>query len=260
MTISRLSRLLITMIMMLTGVPTAAAANVVLKLGDILVAEPGTASISVIDPATGVKTVISQGGLLPFEHKTVGVAFALDGDVIVVHRTGGLIRVNPATGVQSVLSQGGHFRDPWAIAIDHNTGYIYVADSGYDNDRPQINEAGKIIRVDPVSGAQEIIASGSPCQLFPSGVACQNTTSAGSYLAHPYGIAIDYTSVPATLVVADMGSFNGKGAIIRIQPVPGGTQDAVVGTGVAVAAATSRAIVPTWHVRWASRSSPTATS
>ena len=229
MTISRLSRLLITMIMMLTGVPTAAAASVVLKLGDILVAEPATASISVIDPATGVRTVIVQGGLLPFEHKTVGVAFAPDGDVIVVHRTGGLIRVNPATGVQSVQSQGGHFRDPWAIAIDHNTGYIYVADSGYDNDRPQINEAGKIIRVDPASGAQEIIASGSPCHTFPSGVACQNTTSAGSYLAHPYGIAIDYTTVPATLVVADMSSFNGAGAIIRIQPVPGGTQELLWG-------------------------------
>ena len=229
MTISRLSRLLITMIVMLTGVPTGAAASAVLKLGDILVAEPDTASISVIDPATGVKTVIAQGGLLPFDHKTVGAAFAPDGDVIVVHRTGGLIRVNPATGVQSVQSQGGHFRDPWAIAIDRNTGHIYVADSGYDNDRPQINEAGKIIRVDPASGAQEIIASGSPCHLFPSGVACQNTTSAGSYLAHPYGIAIDYTSVPATLVVADMGSFNGQGAIIRIQPVPGGAQELVWG-------------------------------
>jgi len=229
MTTSRFSRLLITMIVILTGVPTGAAASVVLKLGDILVAEPATASISVIDPATGVKTVIAQGGLLPFEHKTVGVAFAPDGDVIVVHRTGGLIRVNPATGVQSVQSQGGHFRDPWAIAIDRTTGYIYVADSGYDNDRPQINEAGKIIRVDPASGAQEVIASGSPCHLFPSGVACQNTTSAGSYLAHPYGIAIDYTSVPATLVVADMGSFNGQGAIIRIQPVPGGAQELVWG-------------------------------
>ena len=229
MTTRRLSRLLITMIVILTGVPTGEAAGVVLKLGDILVAEPDTASISVIDPATGVKTVISQGGLLPFEHKTVGVAFSPDGDVIVVHRTGGLIRVNPATGVQSVQSQGGHFRDPWAITIDRNTGYIYVADSGYDNDRPQINEAGKIIRVDPASGGQEIIASGSPCHLFPAGVACQNTTAAGSYLAHPYGIAIDYTSVPATLVVADMGSFNGQGAIIRIQPVPGGAQELVWG-------------------------------
>src|SRR5918994_3961675 len=138
MTTRRLSHLLITMIVMLTGVPTGAAAGVVLELGDILAAEPATASISVIDPATGMRTVISQGGLLSPEHKTVGVAFAPDGDVIVVHRTAGLIRVNPATGAQSVQSQGGHFRDPWAIAIDKNTGHMYVADSGYDNDRPEI--------------------------------------------------------------------------------------------------------------------------
>ena len=224
MTTRSLARLLITMIVVLTGVPTGAAAGVVLKLGDILVAEPGTASISVIDPATGTKTVISEGGLLSPEHKTVAVALAPDGDVIAVHRAAGLIRVNPATGGQSVLSQGGHFRDPWALAVDKNTGYIYVADSGYDNDRPEINEAGKIIRVDPDSGAQELIAWGSPCNLFPANAACQNTTSAGSYLAHPYGVAIDYSSVPATLVVADMSSFNGKGAIIRIQPVAGGAQ------------------------------------
>ncbi len=239
-------RLLITMIMMLVGAPTGAAAGVVLKLGDILVAEPGTASISVIDPATGAKTVISQGGLLSPPNKTVGVAFAPDGDVIVVHRTTGLIRVNPVTEQQSILSQGGLFRDPWAIAIDKDTGYIYVADSGYDNDRPEINEAGKIIRVDPVSGAQQLIASGSPCNFFPANAACQNTTSAGSYLAHPYGIAIDYTIVPGTLVVADMSSFNGKG---RHHPYPAGSEwhaDAVVGAGVRRPGATGRAIVSTW--------------
>ena len=111
-----------------------------------------------------------------------------------------------------------------------------MADSGYDNGRPEINEAGKIIRVDPVSGAQEIIAAGSPCNLFPADVACQNTTSAGSYLSHPYGIAIDYTLAPGTLVVTDMSSFNGKGAIVRIQPVPNGTQTLLWGPASAVPA------------------------
>ncbi len=218
--------------MILFGSPMAAGAGVVLKLGDILVAEPA-GIISVIDPSTGAKTVITQGGLLASAFKTVGVAFAPDGDVIVVRRDLGLIRVNPVTGSQSILSQGGLFRDPWAIAIDNVTGYIYVADSGYDNDRPEINEAGKIIRVDPVSGAQLIVASGSACNFFPANAACQNTTSAGSYLAHPYGIAIDYSTAPATLVVADMSSFNGKGAIIRIQAVPNGAQTLVWGPATA---------------------------
>ena len=219
-------------IMILFGSPMAAGAGVVLKLGDILVAEPA-GIISVIDPSTGAKTVIAQGGLLSSAFKTVGVAFAPDGDVIVVRRDIGLIRVNPVTESQSILSQGGLFRDPWAIAIDKVTGYIYVADSGYDNDRPEINEAGKIIRVDPVSGAQQLIASGSACNFFPANAACQNTTSAGSYLAHPYGIAIDYSTAPATLVVADMSSFNGKGAIIRIQAVPNGAQTLVWGPATA---------------------------
>jgi hypothetical protein len=233
MTPRRPWRWFITTIVMLMCLPTGAAAGVLLKLGDILAMEPGAASVSVIDPVTGAKTVVAGGGLLSPEHKAVGVAFAPDGDLIVVHRTAGLIRVNPATGAQSIQSQGGHFRDPWAIAIDKNTGFIYVADSGYDNDRPAINEAGKIIRVHPASGAQEIIASGSPCTVFPTGVACQNTTSAGSYLSHPYGIAIDYTTSPTTLVVADMGSFNGKGAIIRLQPVVGGTQTLLWGPATA---------------------------
>jgi len=72
------------MIVMVTGVPTGAAAGVVLKLGDILVAEPGTASISVVDPVTGTKTLISQGGLLSPAHRTVAVALALDGEIIAI--------------------------------------------------------------------------------------------------------------------------------------------------------------------------------
>ena len=50
-------------ILILFGSPMAARAGVVLKLGDILVVEPA-GIISVIDPSTGAKTVITQGGLL----------------------------------------------------------------------------------------------------------------------------------------------------------------------------------------------------
>jgi hypothetical protein len=225
----------ITAILMLAAAPMNASGQV-LKLGDILVAEPGAAAVSMIDPASGTRTILSQGGLLLPAHKTVAVALARDGDVIALHRTSGLIRVNPVTGAQSPLSQGGHFRDPWAMAIDKDTGYIYVADSGYDNDRPEINEAGKIIRVDPANGAQVIIAAGTPCNVFSGNLPCLNTTSAGSYLSHPYGIAIDYVRVPGTLVVADMSAFNGKGAIVRIQPVPNGTQTLLWGPSSAVPA------------------------
>ena len=56
--------------------------------------------------------------------------------------------------------------------------------------------------------------------LLPANAACQNNTTAGTYLSHPYGIAIHYTISPASLVVSDMSSFNGAGAIMRIQAVP----------------------------------------
>ena len=177
--------------------PIDASAGQVLKLGDILVAEPGTSSISVIDAATGVKTVISQGGLLLPHNKTIGVALALDGDIIVVHRLTGLIRVNPVTGAQSVLSQGGLFKDPWAIAVNEDTGYIYVADSGYDNDRPRSTRLARSSGSTRPPAHSSSSQSGSACSFFPSNAPCQNTTSAGSYLSHPYGIAIDYTISPA---------------------------------------------------------------
>src|ERR1700741_3532203 len=88
------------------------SAGVVLKLGDILVIEPGSAVVAVIDPATGVRTEITSGGFLLPSHKSVGVALDRDGDIIVVHRLQGIIRVNPVSGSQTVLSQGGFFKDP----------------------------------------------------------------------------------------------------------------------------------------------------
>jgi hypothetical protein len=211
-------------------------AGAVLRLGDILLAEPSSSSISVYRPSTGTKTLISQGGLLAPANKTVGVALARDGDIIVVQRAVGLIRINPVTGAQSVLSDGGFFSDPWALVVDEETGDIYVADSGYDNDRPEINGPGKIIRVNPATGVQELIASGTSCTAFPVNKACLNTTLAGAYIAHPYGIAIDYTTNPSTLVVADMSSFDGRGAIYRLEPLPGGAQTLLWGPASAVPA------------------------
>ena len=65
-------------------VASSEAAGVVLKLGDILAIEPGNASVVVLDPATGAKTTISQGGLLFPPYKVIGVALAVDGNVICV--------------------------------------------------------------------------------------------------------------------------------------------------------------------------------
>ena len=89
--------------------PSRALGAPTLKLGDILVAEPATASIAVVDRTTGQKTVIAQGGLLAPANSAVGAALAVDGTIIVAHRLRGVIRVHPVTGAQTVLSQGGFF-------------------------------------------------------------------------------------------------------------------------------------------------------
>ena len=138
------------------------------------------------------------------------------------------------------------FRDPWAIAIDNDTGYIYVADSGYDNDRPEINEAGKIIRVDPVSGAQELIASGNACNSFPS---------MRRLSEHDVGRLVPGSSVWHRHRLLDRSRHARRGGHELVQrqrrhhPYPGGSErraNAGVGAGDRVASSTGRAIVSTW--------------
>src|SRR5690348_12827688 len=75
-------RFLLLLVVMLS-VTSSEAAGVVLKLGDILAIEPGNTRVVVIDPATGAKTTISQGGLLSPPFKVIGVTLATDGNVIV---------------------------------------------------------------------------------------------------------------------------------------------------------------------------------
>jgi hypothetical protein len=142
-----------------------------------------------------------------------------------------------------LLSTGNLFRDPWAVTVNIDTNEIYVADSGYDKDRvvngvlQVVNVPGKIIKVNPITGQQELIAEGAECKIFPANDGpCQNVTSLGSYITHPYGIALDANN---NIIVSDMSSFNGKGAIIRIapngvqtplwEPPPGGPQMTQVG-------------------------------
>ena len=127
--------MLFMLVLMLTIPAREASAGAVLKLGDILVAEPATASISVVDPATGVKTITSRA--VCCRRRTRPSVLRSRWTVTLSSLTENRADSRESRDwSQSVLSQGGHFRDPWAIAIDKDTGYIYVADSGYDNDRP----------------------------------------------------------------------------------------------------------------------------
>src|SRR5690606_29489374 len=111
------------------------------------------------------QTILSSAGLL---EEPTGVAIAPDGGVYVMDRAHGLVKVDPATGMQTLITAGNLFRDAYGIAIDA-TGNIYIADSGFKPTSPgsPVNMAGQILRVDPETGAQTVIAEGTPCLEIP---------------------------------------------------------------------------------------------
>jgi len=136
---------------------------VILKPGDILVNPQNR--VEVIDPNTGIQTLISQGGfwtrfgsvwdLAVFGTEkiyTVGSVDLPGGGVAM-----GVVEVDPATGNQRLVTSGGNFTGlAWTIAVEAN-GSILVADHRCCNPG---NFGGGVIRINPVTGAQSILASG----------------------------------------------------------------------------------------------------
>jgi hypothetical protein len=138
-----------------------------------------------------------------------GITIAPDGDVLVVDQTNGLIRINPITGAQTQVAHGGNPSAWFAITgvrVGNNINY-YVADSGYSPDNGA-NYSGQILQID-LSGVQppKVVAQGiHPCV----GTPCLN----GDEINHPFGLADDGNG---NLIVSDMSSFGGLGAIVRIE-------------------------------------------
>src|SRR5438093_1125969 len=222
----------VAIVLLMAALSPAAWAQVTLNMGDILVADALGQSVIAINGSDGAQqTVLTSGNLL---QQAVGVGFLPDGYLVVADRINGLIRVNPATGVQELLSSLGSCSDPFAVTValdaDANA-WVWVADSGYDVSTGRRcqnsngvatgpNYAGRVIKVDPTTKKQYVMATGAACTSIPAdGSACLNTSSVGSYITHPYGIAFD--SRTGTIVVSDMSSFNGQGAIIRIDQTTG---------------------------------------
>ena len=93
----------------------------------------GDGRIIRVDPATGVQSLVSQGGELV---DPAGIAVAPDGTLFVVENVGvgpardpAVIRIDPATGAQSVLTRGGNLCYPFGIAIEPS-GNLIVTDFG----------------------------------------------------------------------------------------------------------------------------------
>ena len=131
-----------------------------------------------------------------------------NGDVVVSDKRvpgtpdgpGAIFLVNPTTGAQSILSQAGSFVEPDDVQIGSD-GKLWVADKGEDG-QPATTLNGKLIKVDPVTGAQSVV-------------------SAGGNMFNPTAIAI----APNGLVfVADRGPTslaNADGRVVQVDPATG---------------------------------------
>jgi sugar lactone lactonase YvrE len=124
--------------------------------GNILVAVP-TAGVVRVDPASGHQTIFasveSLGGGAP-----EGVLATPDEIYITIQGSQPrIVRLNPDGSVAGVVSSGGLLAYPSGLALGPD-GALYVCETIPVGWKP----GGSLLRVDPVSGAQTLIASGDP--------------------------------------------------------------------------------------------------
>lgn len=201
-TVTAAFRAVAVMLLVLSVASSAAwAAGAELALGKIIVVDPnagpppGKANIVVIDPATGAQTMISSGNLL---EETAGIALdPIDGYIWVADRINGIIKVNPATGEQTLVTPAGSGTDFFSIKFD-SMGQAYIIDTGFDPSK-SLDVPGRVLKVNRSTGALTLVAQ-------------------GGNIVHPYGLAIDNND---NVVITDMSSFGGQGAVLQIDPSNG---------------------------------------
>lgn len=115
-----------------------------------------------------------------------------------------VLRTNPAGGAPVEISrngpQGSLFARPYDLALEAS-GNLLVADMGAlcTPAEPRCANDGRIIRVDPITGRQSLLASGAP-------------------LVDPAGLALARNG---DIYVADNNGADDTGAVIRIDPTSG---------------------------------------
>ena len=154
-----------------------------------------------------------------------------------------ILRADPATGALAEISrngsQGDLFRHPYDIAVARD-GSLLVADMGAYATSTDHSPDGRIIRVDPVTGRQSIVASGEhlvdPAGLTvaPDGLiyvvenvgtagtpavigvnpanGAQSVIAQGGELCYPFGIAFEPRG---SLVVTSYGDFSDGTSVIN---------------------------------------------
>jgi DNA-binding beta-propeller fold protein YncE len=135
------------------------------------------------------------------------------------------------------VATGGNLIDPTGIAVDA-AGQLLVADYGDEG------ETGSVVRVDPATGAQTVVAIGQLVDPYAIAIASDGTTvvselgyaklsepallrldpdngiltfiSTAGQLQDPFGVAFD---AAGNLIVADADPAGGK--ILRVDPLTG---------------------------------------
>ena len=161
--------------------------------GSIYVSAPnaltGEPRVVRVDPATGAQSIVSSGGLL-YQGGSSGIAVEANGSILAAGDSLPLVRIHPTTGAQTGLGSP-------SSALVANLGGIEVDAAGDIFVTTWSNEGvGQIVRVDPATGAESLVAS-------------------GGNLVGPIDLAIDENG---DLVVLD---YDADARIIRVDPATG---------------------------------------
>jgi sugar lactone lactonase YvrE len=152
------------------------------------------------DPQDNQEIVTSGGELV----KPTGVVVDSTGDYLVCDRgAGAIIRVNATDGNQRIAAIGEYLIQPVSAALD-DQGFLIVADAGDASD-PENPIPPAVVRVNPVTGDQQLLAS-------------------GGVLPDPRGVFRDPGAplVPGTILIAGVGDLK----VLRYIPgLPGFTSE-----------------------------------
>ena len=123
-----------------------------------------------VDPITGRQSLLAGGAPLV---DPAGLALAANGDLYVAHNYeadggGAVIRIDPATGAKQMIAEGGLLDLPFGILLDRD-GSLVVSNRMLPT-RCQPGLAGRLVRVRPADGSQQLISEAGRFR-YPLGVA-----------------------------------------------------------------------------------------
>ena len=189
-------------------------ASITLQPGDLVFTHnfgSGAGAVSVLDPDTGLTTMISSDSLLDSpRHLVVDEA----GLIFVANTSGTIIRIDPSTGDHSVLTTFPQLASEGGLAIAPS-GSLYVTA------RPD-GVPSSLVQVDPVSGNQTIIVT----DVLLSGTKALSLDEEGRFVFAKSGVS------EGSLLLFDPSTQMITTLLTSV--LSGGTLETSLGPGVAV--------------------------